>query len=234
MSSHVMFIVGESEYHSHESMPPVAREIESKYDVKATVSICSDLSPNPNHEFPGLEALADADLAVFYTRFRQIPDKQVEMIEAYLDSGRPVVGLRTATHAFRYPEGAKYQSWNDGFGQSLFGTPWRFHYGHESSTDVRVIPEMADHPILKGVPGGFHVRSWLYYVLPLPDTCKPLMMGTSIGPSHKEEREDNPVAWTNVHKGGRVFYTSMGHPEDFGIKPFRTLLINGIIWALGS
>jgi type 1 glutamine amidotransferase len=236
MSKHVMFILGEPEYKSEVTMPAIARELEGKYNITTNVSICrvlSDRTDSPSHEFPDLEALADADLAVFYIRFRQMPDEQIARIKAYLDSGRPVVGLRTSSHAFRYPEDSKHHNWNDGFGQNVLGAPWRYHYGHESSTDVRIIPEVADHPILKGIPSEFHVRSWLYYVLPITDTCKPLLMGTSVGPSGREERVDNPVAWTNTHNGDRVFYTSMGHPDDFEAEAFQVLLTNGILWAVG-
>ena len=237
MPPNIVFIVGEPEYNSHISMPPVAEELQKKFGYETKVITSSIIPDEPDFllsEFPGLEALADADLAVFFTRFRNISVEQFEIIKSYLESGRPVVGLRAANHAFKFPDDSPIQSWNEGFGRSIFGTPWRMHYGHESSTDVRVIPEMANHQILEGVENSFHVRSPLYYVMPLPGACKTLLEGTSIGPSDFEERVDNPVAWTNVSNEARVFYTSMGHPEDFENNSFKTLLFNGIQWALGK
>ena len=96
-----------------------------------------------------------------------------------------------------------------------------------------MIPEMANHAILDGVESSFRVRSWLYHVLPLTEECQPLLIGSTEDPE-KDRSTDNPVAWTNTYNGARVFYTSMGHPDDFAIESFDRLLKNGILWALGS
>jgi type 1 glutamine amidotransferase len=89
------------------------------------------------------------------------------------------------------------------------------------------LPEAASHPILRGVPGGeLVVRSWLYKVSPLAKAATPLMMGRVEGREPPE-----PVAWTHTHRGGRVFYTSLGHPDDFKLPAFQTLLKNSIDWA---
>lgn len=222
---HVVFVIGESEYKSERTMPALANELESKYGLRCTVLLATSQS-----DIPGLEALEQADLAVFYLRFRTLPDEQLDRIKAYLGAGKPLVALRTTTHAFG--SGVKTPIWKE-FPTQVLGTPWwQFHYGHESSTDVSVAPEAAGHPILTGVPERFHCRSWLYYVLPLSPSARPLLMGESVGPSRREERVANPVAWTHRHRGGRVFYTSLGHPDDFKLEPFRRLLINAISWAL--
>jgi len=238
MSQHVVFIVGEAEYQSQVTMPPVAAELADRFGLRTTICTSSPIEDgHALYEFEGLEALEDADALVVYTRFRVLSDPQMGLLQAYLDSGGPVVGLRTSTHSFRFPEGSPWHSWNNGFGIRLFGTPWRTHHGGQSSTDVRVLPEAAGHPILEGVAERFHVRSWLYHVLPLPDTCEPLLWGIPVNAAPAqpmiEKPTENPVAWTNTHNGGRVFYTSLGHPEDFQAEPFRRLLVNGILWALG-
>ena len=217
-SPHIVLLAGEPEYHSDRTLEGLARELTARYGLRTTL-----LKYKNDKDFPGLEKLREADLVVFYLRFLTLPDEQMAHIRAYLDSGRPVVAIRTSTHAFL--------NWKD-FAPQVLGTPWwQFHYGHSSSSDVRIIPERAKHPILRGVDESFHVRSWLYYVHPLHPKAVPLMVGTSVKPE-RENPVENPVAWTFEHKGGRVFYTSMGHPEDFELKPFRTLLINGIFWAL--
>jgi type 1 glutamine amidotransferase len=228
MPHHVVFLIGEEEYKSERTMPPIAHELVTGHGMTTSVLIAKGL-----RNLPGLDALDDADLIVCYLRFLSLPGAQLDKVQAYLDSKRPIVGLRTSTHAFRYDEQSPHAGWNR-FGERVFGTPWRFHYGGQSRTDVYGIPAAAGHPVLAGVETPFPCRSWLYYVLPLPDTCEFLLMGKSVGESAREERVDNPVAWTNAQNGRRVFYTSLGHPEDFEVAPFRRLLFNGIFWAVGE
>jgi type 1 glutamine amidotransferase len=169
---------------------------------------------------------------VVYTRFRVLPDRQMESIQAYLDSGRPVVGLRTSTHAFRSPADSNWHAWNDGFGRDVFGTPWISHHGHSSRTDVSILAPAEGHPILRGVDSRFRVRSWLYHVLPLSKPCRQLLWGKPVQPECPPC--ENPVAWTTVHNQARVFFTTLGHPDDFEIPAFRLLLANGIRWAAGD
>jgi type 1 glutamine amidotransferase len=241
VAKHVVFMVGEAEYESQTSMPPVAAEAEKKLGVETTVCTSDPIPDGEAHSFAGIEALADADLLVVYTRFRVLPDEQMETLKGYLESGRPVVGLRTSTHSFRFPEDSPWRSWNDGFGTDLFGTAWKTHYGGKTNTEVRKEPSAAGHPILAGVDDTFRVRSWLYHVLPLPETCKPLLWGKVVGDmddlrARDREAVENPVAYTNtpvgLGKGGRVFYTSLGHKEDFEAPSLMTLLLNGIRWAM--
>jgi len=203
-------------------------------------SICYAVDPKTEKITPkyvsnikGLEALKTADLTVFEMRFRELPDDQLKMILDYVNSGKPIVGLRTSTHAFRYPKGENTK-YNDGFGREVFGQRWITHHGHDSSTNVTVIDK--DHPITRGVKERFHCRSWLYNVTPLVGDCKPLLMGEAV----KGEKADgkvfgtrNPVAWTKTHNKARVFFTTLGHPKDFEEESVRRLLINGIYWAMG-
>lgn len=235
MSKHIVFVAGEDEYKSEVTFPSLAAEVGKTKGVRTTVLTAQPDPKNPSN-IPGLEALDEADLGVFYMRFRPLPSEQVACIERYLKAGKPVVGFRTSTHAFRYPDGHPLNSWND-FGAKVLGAPWIHHYGHESSTDVAVRSDAEGHPILDGVPKAFHVRSWLYQVRPEypPASAELLLDGTSVGPSTREERHVNPVAWTWRHwGGGRVFTTTMGHPEDLDVPAFRRLAINGIRWALES
>lgn len=230
---HVVFVVGEDEYRSEHTLSGFAAGLEELGRIRSTV-----LTPFPDPRdatnIPGLEALDKADLAVFYLRWRELPDEQMRRILRFLERNRPIMGFRTSTHAFRYPPEAPYHRWNDGFGEELFGTPWRFHYGHTSSTDVSVIEEAAAHPILRGVPSYFHTRSWLYQVLPLPEDCQPLLMGKSVGAGRdpEEDRPPNPVAWTRIRNGARLFYTSLGHWDDFQQPEFHRVVENAIFWCL--
>ena len=146
---HVVFVTGDHEYSGEETMPLLARELEKNYRLKTTV-LKAYPDQDSETDIPGLEALAKADLAVFFLRWRQLPESQVAHIKAYLDSGKPVMGFRTSSHAFNYPKGHALEPWN-AFGAEAFGTPpgWgkegHTHYGHESSTDVSVIPAAAEH-----------------------------------------------------------------------------------------
>lgn len=231
----IAFVIGEPEYSSHVTMPRVAEDLARRFGYAVTLCVTSIVPDSPDFalsEFSNLDALADADLMVAYTRFRVLPDRQMELIKAYLASGRPVVGLRTATHSFHFPVDSTWHSWNDGFGRDVFGTPWISHHGHSSRTAVSVLEAAKHHPILSGVDKEFRARSWLYNVLPLSKPCEPLLWGRPIAPECAPQ--ENPVAWTTRHNQGRVFFTTLGHPEDFEIPSFLVLLVNGIRWALGN
>ncbi|HEY2934611.1 MAG TPA: ThuA domain-containing protein [Acidobacteriota bacterium] len=233
----VVFVSGDHEYGSESTFPILSSELERRYRIQATV-LKSYPDENAETNIPGLEALDTADLAVFFLRWRQLPEEQLDHIRKYLDSGRPVVAFRTTTHAFNYPKGHVLEKWN-GFAAEYLGAPpgWgkgHYHYGHTSSTDVSTAPAAATDAILKGVEKNFQVRSWLYHVLPYPpQEARVLLMGHSINPERKDAI-DNPVAWTWTNKaGGKVFMTTLGHPEDFRVESFQRLVMNVIQWALG-
>ena len=162
-SPHIAFITGDDEYRSEYSMPMIAKILESKHGMRTSIAYAKP-TPQSNKNIEGLEALKTADLAVLYLRWRELPGDQLKLILDYIESGKPIVGLRTTTHSFRYPEGSPHERLNDGFGIDVMGQKWIRHHGHFSSTDVRTIPEQAAHPVLRGVRTVFHVRSWLYVV----------------------------------------------------------------------
>lgn len=234
----IVFVCGDHEYGGESTLPLFAKQLESRYGHRTRV-LKSVPDQNGETDIPGLDALASADLAVFYLRWRRLPDDQLAHIDRYVTSGKPVLGFRTTSHSFRYPDGDPHKAKWDAWGSETFGTPpgWgvdgHTHFGHESSTDVSVLPTAAKHPILTGVPPAFHVRSWLYRVLPKwpPADAQRLLTGKAVNPNKKAE--ENPVAWTwKNRQGGRAFYTSLGHPEDFSLEPMQRLTVNAIHWAL--
>jgi type 1 glutamine amidotransferase len=251
---HVVFVTGDEEYRSEESMPMLAKILQRDYGFKVTVcyAVGEDGTINPNRldHIEGLEALDNADLLVMFTRYRALPDDQLKRIVAFVESGKPVVGFRTATHAFKYPSGPNAQAMNDDWPSKVFGQKWITHHGHfgdghEKLTAVGVIPERKDHPILRGVEP-FQVDSWLYHVQgggdSLSGDSEPLLIGKALKSSHDKETDrfplTNPVAWTKTYTGSsgkpaRVFFTTLGHPYDFKEPSMRKLTINGILWALG-
>lgn len=235
----VVFVCGDHEYSGEETLPIVAAELEKNYGMR-TIVLKSSPDHNSEENIPGLEALKDADLAVFYLRWRRLPADQLAHIDAYLKSGKPVMGFRTTTHAFNFPAGHASEKWN-AFGEFALNAPpgWggkakHTHYGHSSSTDVSVVAAEARNPILTGVAKDWHVRSWLYHVVPDYPTkgSTALLTGKAVNP--ERAAVENPVAWTGTNAfGGKVFMTTLGHPEDFRVESFQRLVINAIHYELG-
>lgn len=208
----VLLITGEHEYLAKETLPAFAKEVLEPLGF-ATKHINSD----DVKTIPGLEAMKDADLIVLYLRRRTLPDDQLAVFKAWFEAGKPVVALRTASHGFQtYLE----------FDKQVLGGNYKNHYGKGEPTKITLIDKVKDHPILRGVKGSFESNGTLYKVNPLEAGTTPLMMGTF------QDKPAEPVAWTNSYKGGRIFYTSLGHPDDFKLPQFRTLLTNAIYWAL--
>ena len=235
----IVFVTGDHEYSSEATMPLIAAELEKNYGMR-TIVLKAAPDHNSEENIPGLEVLKEADLAVFFLRWRRLPEDQLKYIDDYLKSGKPLMGFRTTTHAFNFPAGHKSEKWN-GFAELAFGAPGGWgkgghnHYGHLSTTEVSVIPAQNKNPILTGVSPNFHADSWLYHVLPdypLKGTTW-LLMGKSVNPDRAAI--DNPVAWTwKTAAGGKSFMTTLGHPLDFNDPSFQRLVINAIHWTVGK
>ncbi|MBI3278340.1 MAG: ThuA domain-containing protein [Acidobacteria bacterium] len=230
---HVAFVTGDDEYRSEFSMPMIARILEASYGMRTSIAYARP-TPQTATNIEGLEALRDADLAVFFLRWRRLPDEQLRLILDYVNSGKPIAGFRTSTHTFKYPAGSPHEHLNDGFGRDVFGQTWIRHHGHLSTTEVSQVPEQSGHPILRGVAREFKAPSWLYVVNPLHGDCVPLLTGRAVNPQGGRDYGPQPVAWTKTYKGARVFFTTLGHPEDFKLEPFRKLAINGLLWSAGK
>jgi uncharacterized protein len=227
----VVVLAGEGEYGSDQTMRGVAADLRSQLGAEVSFRV-PDVLPDypefPRSSFGDLADLATADLLVIYTRFRQLPEPEMAALAAYRARGGAVLGLRTSTHAFRFPPGSPWTEWNDGFGRDVLGTPWISHHGHSSHTIVSREPGCA-HPVLDGLPSSFASRSWLYRA-ELSAGCSPVLHGEPV--AAEDEPTPGPVAWTREVRGGRVFFTSLGHPEDFTLDPFRRLLVNAARWCL--
>lgn len=248
---HVVFVVGDEEYRSEESMPMMARILKRELGAKVTMCYSTDslgyIDPNRLDNIEGLEALKTADLMVMFTRFRALPDSQLKMITDYAASGKPMVGFRTSTHAFLYEDDPSKEQMNNDWPTKVFGQQWITHHGHFDDgeyplTSVEIIPEKFGQPILNGVEP-FKAYSWLYHVdggdWSLHSDSDPVLRGISLKSGHemKGRIDDyplkNPVAWTKTHNKARVFFTTLGHPKDFKDPSMRRLTLNGMYWALG-
>ncbi len=259
---HIVLISGDEEYRSEETAPALAQILAKHHGFKCTVLFAIDpqtgtINPNVLDNIPGLEALRSADLAIFLLRFRNLPDEQMKYIDEYVQSGKPIMGLRTATHAFSIPAGKTYskyswksKEWEDGFGRQVLGETWIAHHGHHGKESTRgiLVKEQEKHPILRGLADG---DIWgptdVYTVrLPLPGDSLPLVLGqvlTGMKPtdppvSGKKNEPMMPIAWTKTFKGAagktaRVFTTTMGSSTDLASEGFRRLLVNAVYWCLG-
>lgn len=244
---HVVFVTGDEEYRSEESMPMLARILERDYPIRTTVLYAihpetGEIDPEWVENIPGLEALDTADLAVFFVRYRKLPDSQLDPILRYCRSGRPRIGLRTTNHAFRYrvDKSDPRTRWDYGFGSEFFGQRFIGYQGGQ--TDVTVVDVARDHLVLRGVTP-FHARSWLYTAAgreeyPLSAGVRPLLMGHPVGAEYKNGPISHPCAWVlhEPQEDGsvpRVFFTSLGHPLDFKQRAARKLLLNACLWGLG-
>ena len=255
---HIVFIAGDEEYRSEESMPQMAKILAVRHGFKCTVLFAinkdtGEIDPETLDNIPGLEALDTADLMVLFTRFRELPDEQMKHIIEYTDSGKPIIGLRTATHAFRYVKRsdcpyAKYsfnnKSFEGGYGRQVLGETWVAHHGDHNRESTRgiVAAGMENQPIVGGCEDIWG-PSDVYALTTLTGDSQPLILGQVLR-GMKPEDEANPakkplpVAWIKTYTGAqghsaRVFSTTMGHSFDLNSEGFRRLLVNACYWCLG-
>ncbi len=227
------------------------RELGAEVTLCFSVDSAGVIDPNRLDHIQGLSALDSADLMVLFTRFRALPKAELAHITRFAESGKPMVGFRTATHAFLYPDSTENARMNNDWPARVFGQQWITHHGHfeDGNDPLTAVTPVAgtDHPILTGVEA-FQAYSWLYHVeggdWELQGDVEPLLIGRSLRSKHEMDgRLDdfplvNPVAWTKSYTGesgkaSRVFFTTLGHPYDFRNPNMRRLALNGIYWALG-
>lgn len=252
---HIVFVTGDEEYRSEESMPQLAKIAAKRLGFKCTVLFAINkkdgtIDPMTLDNVPGLEALETADAMVMFFRFRGLPPEQMKHILNYINSGKPMISLRTNTHPFNYPKGHKFHEWswrskNGGFGGRVFGQTWINHYGdhHGTSTRAIVVPEKADHPVLRGVNKTFWGPSDVYGTLPLIGECDTLVMGEVTEGKTPEGKPQKgkvhmPLVWIKTYTGtggkaSRVLTTTMGHSFDLKSEDLRRLLINACFWGMG-
>jgi hypothetical protein len=226
----VVFVVGEDEYKTEISLPAFARAELEPAGLSVRFIHASTTDPN---DFPGMvPALAEADLVFLSVRRRTPPPEQLGALRNYLDAGKPLVGIRTACHAFALRPKVKLApgraQWAE-FDPEVIGGRYTNHHGAGPKTTVTVAAGAAGHPILRGIdPEKLVGNGSLYKVSPLVSGTTPLLIG-SIPATDPE-----PIAWTHTYgpKQARVFFTSFGQIEDFDEPAFRRLLTNAVIWAL--
>jgi type 1 glutamine amidotransferase/nicotinamidase-related amidase len=227
---HVVFLIGEDEYKTWETLPAFAKKDLGWRGLRVSIVRQDE---KDKHSFPGLlGALRDADLLLVSVRRRALPKEQLDAIRAHLEAGKPLVGIRTASHAFapRGEDAGRGAAWPT-FDPEVLGGNYNNHHAAGIKTLVRAALGEGINPLLIGVKlDAFTSAGSLYKVSPLKSTARPVLIGSI------PDKPAEPVAWTHSFgpKQARVFYTSLGHPDDFNNPSFRRLLLNGILWATGQ
>lgn len=259
---HIVLIAGDDEYRSEESMPMLAKIFSQHYGFKTTVLFpiepaSGNIVPSYQNNIPGLEHLETADLMIMLTRFRELPDEQTKFIENFLKAGKPIIGLRTSTHAFAYQKNklspyAKWSwngneaGWEKGFGMRIFGETWVNHHGNHGKEGSRALidgmQQMNDHPVLRGIDD-IWVPEDVYGIKDLPADAEVLIYGQSTaGMDDKAtlmwEKSVMPIAWTKPYqieggKPGMAFASTMGSSLGFQSEDLRRMVVNASFWLLG-
>ena len=257
---HIVLVAGDEEYRSEESMPMLGKILSVRHGFKCTVLFSINpqdgtIDPINQKNLPGLENLQSADLMIIATRFRELPDEQMKFVDEYVNSGKPIIGLRTATHAFKYEQDndsqyKKYHfrssEWPGGFGQQVLGDTWINHHGHHRFESTRgVINEsQKDNPILNGVNDVWGPTD-VYGIKNLPESAAILLYGQVLKGMKPDdeplEGEKNqpmmPLAWTKTFTGSsgktaKIFCTTMGASVDLACEDLRRLIVNAAYWAV--
>ena len=257
---HVVFIAAEQEYRAEQSMPMMAKLLSKRHGFDTTVLFgqrdglvdpteeAPPKDPDAFQTIPGMHLLMGADLLVVFTRFMKLPDDELRHLNTYLDSGRPLIGIRTANHGFRGNWTYELRGKRVRFGDDVLGGAFRGHYGgwHRESTRGVVVESNAEHPILRGVDdvwGPSDVYRMYDKGKSLPASCTPLLLGQPLKTLDKDAEPNDakpplPIAWTNTWTGNlgktaRIFHVTMGSARDYQSAGLRRLTLNAALWCLG-
>ncbi len=259
----IVLIAADQEYRSEQSMPMLAKILSKHHGFDCTVLFAvndrGDVDPTmpvypekgipfKEHHIPGLELLATADLVIFFPRLLTLPMSEREMIVKYIDSGKPILSIRTGNHGFHAALPYKINGKQVRWGEDVLGGSFMNHHGHWQADSTRgiIVPKQKEHPILTGV-SDIWGKSDVYRTYKeggtLPPGCTALVMGQPLLGRKQDdppnpELEPLPVAWfktwqTSQGKIARVFQSTMGSAHDFQSAGLRRLIINAAYWGMG-
>ena len=258
---HVVLVSGDEEYRSEEALPMLGKLLAERHGFRCTVLFAVDpktgeVNPNEQTNIPGLKAVDTADFVILALRFRELPDADMKHLVDYVEAGKPLLGLRTSTHAFNYTRNkqspyAKWsfnsRDWPGGFGRQILGETWINHHGHHGKESTRGVIEAANasHPLLRGVEDVWG-PSDVYGIKNLPETATVLLRGEVLkGMSAEDEPVEGaknepmmPVAWireleTASGAKQKVICSTMGAATDFVHPGLRRFVVNSAFWATG-
>jgi len=258
---HIVLISGDEEYRSEEALPMLAKILAVRHGFKCTVLFSINpadgtIDPIMQTNTPGMEALDSADLCIMSLRFRELPDSQMKHFVDYVNAGKPIIALRTSTHAFAYGHNkqspyAKYdwqnKEWSGGFGQQVLGETWVNHHGNHGKESTRGIinEDYKNHPVLRGVSDVWCPTD-VYSVAHLPKDATVLVWGQVLAGMKPEdppvEGPKNhpmmPLVWTRSYPGekgmtSKILTTTTGASVDLQNEGLRRLIVNACYWATG-
>jgi Trehalose utilisation len=259
----IVLIAADQEYRSEESMPMMAKvlsthhgfdcavlfAVNEKGEVDPTMPVYPEQGKEfKEHHIPGLEQLASADLVIFFPRLLTLPMSERELIVKYIDSGKPIISIRTGNHGFHAALPYKINGKQVRWGEDVLGGSFMEHHGRWQADSTRgtIVPEQKDHPILTGVSdiwGKSDVYRTYKEGTSLPTNCTALVWGQPLmGRKHDDppnpKLEPLPVAWfkhwqTSDGKQACVFHTTMGSAHDLQSAGLRRLIINAAYWGMG-
>ncbi|MBB5353370.1 putative heme-binding domain-containing protein [Haloferula luteola] len=256
---HLVFLAGDEEYRSEESLPMLAKMLSVRQGFDCTVLFSVDaqgiIDPNRGDSLGHPESLDSAEAIVMQLRFRKWPDAVMAKFDAAMKRGVPIIGLRTSTHAFQLPESSAFSRYNR-FGPEVLGEGWVSHWGHHGhqGTRAQTNTNMENHPLLRGV-GEITGPTDVYEAHPAEDATilqrGQVMAGLTAdsAPATGEKQRDDgvtqalnepmmPITWTREMplasgKTRRVLCTTMGAASDLLSPGLRRLITNGVFWGLG-
>ncbi|MDG2129317.1 MAG: ThuA domain-containing protein [Fuerstiella sp.] len=257
---HVVLVAADQEYRSEQSMPMLAKILSKRHGFDCTVLFSLNESDHVDptqkirwqdktvqHRIPGLEHLQNADLLILFSRLITLSDDQIQHVVSYVDSGKPIIGIRTANHGFLENFPYQKEGKNVHFGEDVLGGSFRGHHGNWHADSTRGIPveAMQDHPILRGVSNVWG-PSDVYRTYPegksLPDGCQALLLGQPLVGRSPDDAANSkkiplPIAWTKTWTGNsgqtaRIFHVTMGSGKDYENPGLRRLTTNAVYWCL--
>jgi len=208
----IVLVSGDEEYRSEEALPQLAKILSTHHGFDCTVLFAQDpallgiVDPNFTNNIPGTAMLENADLMILFTRFRDLPNEQMKHFENYLQKGKPIIAIRTSTHAFNVKDSlSNYQHWGNyydgektdwkgGFGKKILGGNWHTHHGHhkQQSTRGQFAEGAKEHPILKNIAvekiwGATDVYG---HPLPMPEGTQILVLGQTVDRENPYDEND--------------------------------------------
>lgn len=204
-------LIGVGEYEPAKSLAEFKKHLEQNYRVECTASLGGNGKTLEN-----LDALKSADLLVMFARRMNLPEEQIAIVRQHWDKGKPIVAMRTASHAFQPAD-------NEIFDRKVLGGDYKGAGSYTAPFKAVAAKDQVEHPVLKGV-GPMTSRGYYNNGKLAADTVVLQVV-------ESERKTPQPVTWAHAYKGGRTVYTSMGVPEDFKEESFRRLLVNAIFWT---
>ena len=263
---HVVFLAGDEEYRSEEALPMLAKILSQRHGFRTTVLFSVDpdgtINPKNTRSLSNPAAIDSADAVVMSLRFRAWPDEDMARFDKFLRAGKPIVALRTSTHAFSgLAKGGPWESWNydnqGGFGKRVLGETWLTHWGRHKVEATRGVIEESQrsHPLLRGITGLFGDTD-VYEAYPPADATilvRGIVLKTlerdappadhrKVRVSDQQEQGVNDpamaVVWTRLHRNdagttNRILTSTMGSATDLEDEGLRRLIVNGVFWGLG-